>query len=90
MLSNQIAGETFQTISRNGFFSCKLRKLPLAPGSYTANLIVRSNDVILDWIQQAVTIVVEPGDFFGTGRMPPQTHGGVLLEQAWEAVCSRD
>jgi lipopolysaccharide transport system ATP-binding protein len=90
MLSNQIAGETFQTISRNGFFSCKLRKLPLAPGSYTANLIIRSNDVILDWIQQAVTIVVEPGDFFGTGRMPPQTHGGVLLEQAWEAVCSRD
>ena len=83
MLGNQMAGETFQVVGRNGFFSCKLRKLPLAPGSYTANLIVRSNDVILDWIQQAATIVVEPGDFFGTGRMPPSTHGGVLLEQEW-------
>jgi len=90
MLSNLYAGETFKSVPRDGFFSCKIRKLPLAPGSYTANLIIRANDVILDWIQQAVTIVVEPGDFFGNGRMPPPTHGGVLLEQAWEAVCNRD
>jgi len=90
LLSNQYAGEAFQSVPREGFFSSRISKLPLAPGSYTANLIVRANDVILDWIQQAVTIVVEPGDFFGNGRMPPQTHGGVLLEQAWEAVCNRD
>ena len=31
MLSNQIAGETFQSIGRDGFFTCKIRKLPLAP-----------------------------------------------------------
>lgn len=88
MLSNQVAGENFNSIGRSGFFSCKIRKLPLSPGSYTANLIIRSNDVILDWIQQAVTIVVEPGDFFGTGRVPPPTHGGVLLEQEWAAICT--
>jgi hypothetical protein len=34
---------------------------------------------------QAVTLVVEPGDFFGTGRLPPQTHSGILLEQEWTA-----
>lgn len=83
MLSNQIAGEIFQSIGRDGYFTCKIRKLPLAPGSYTASLIIRSNEAITDWIQQAVTIVVEPGDFFGTGRMPPQSHAGVLLEQEW-------
>lgn len=88
MLSNQVAGETFQSIGRDGFFSCRIKKLALAPGSYTANLIIRSNDVIQDWIQQAVTITVEPGDFFGTGRMPPQTHGGVLFEQEWAAIGS--
>jgi lipopolysaccharide transport system ATP-binding protein len=46
-------------------------------------LIVRSNENVLDWIQQAVTLVVEPGDFYGTGRMPPASHSGVLLEQEW-------
>ena len=83
MLSNQVAGDSFETIGKDGFFTCKIKKLPLAPGSYTASLIIRSNEAILDWIQQAVTIIVEPGDFYGTGRMPPQSHAGVLLEQEW-------
>jgi homopolymeric O-antigen transport system ATP-binding protein len=83
MLSNQVAGDTFESIARDGYFTCKIKKLPLAPGSYTANLTIRANDVILDWIQQAVTLVVEPGDFYGTGRMPPPSHAGVLLEQEW-------
>ena len=83
MLSNQVAGDTFETIARDGYFNCKIKKLPLMPGSYTAGLIVRANDVILDWIQQAVTLIVEPGDFYGTGRMPPASHSGVLLEQEW-------
>jgi lipopolysaccharide transport system ATP-binding protein len=85
MLNNQIAGDMFESIARTGYFTCKIKKLPLMPGNYTANLIVRSNEVILDWIQQAVTIVVEPGDFYGTGRMPPPSHSGVLLEQEWSA-----
>jgi len=86
MLSNQIAGEPFESICKEGFITCKIKKLPLAPGTYTASLIIRSNEAILDWIQQAVTIIVEPGDFYGTGRMPPQSHAGVLLEQEWTAV----
>ncbi|HET7113848.1 MAG TPA: ABC transporter ATP-binding protein [Pyrinomonadaceae bacterium] len=89
MLSNQVAGDTFESISRDGYFTCKIKKLPLMPGNYTAGLIVRSNDVILDWIQQAVTIVVEPGDFYGTGRMPPPSHSGVLLEQEWSVNGAR-
>jgi lipopolysaccharide transport system ATP-binding protein len=83
MLSNQVAGDTFESIARDGYMTCKIKKLPLMPGNYTANLMIRSNEVITDWIQQAVMIVVEPGDFYGTGRMPPQSHSGVLLEQEW-------
>ena len=83
LLSNQVADDNFSSIGRDGYFTCKIKKLPLMPGNYTAGLIIRSNDVILDWIQQAVTIVVEPGDFYGTGRMPPSSHSGVLLEQEW-------
>ena len=83
MLSNQVAGDMFESIARDGYITCKIKKLPLMPGNYTANLMIRSNEAIADWIQQAVTIVVEPGDFFGTGRMPPPSHSGVLLEQEW-------
>ena len=83
LLSNQVAAEAFELIEPRGSFSCIVKKLPLAPGNYTLNLIVRQNEIVQDWIQEAVNIVVESGDFFGTGRMPPQTHGGVFFEQEW-------
>jgi lipopolysaccharide transport system ATP-binding protein len=85
LLSNELAGNPFDSIGKEGYFTCKVKKLPLSPGSYTVSLIVRSNDVISDWIQHAATIVVEPGDFYGNGRLPPHSHGGVLIEQDWAA-----
>jgi len=85
LLSSELVGDSVDEIGQEGFFSCKVRKLPLAPGNYIVSLIIRSSDTIVDWIQQAATIVVEPGDFYGTGRMPPSSHGGVLLEQKWTA-----
>lgn len=88
LLSNEQVGNTVDSIRKDGFFSCKIKKLPLAPGIYTASLIIRSNEAIVDWIQQAVTILVEPGDFFGTGRLPPASHPGVLLEQEWAVVAA--
>ena len=83
MLSNQLAGEEFKAIRGNGYFECKIRKLPFSPGFYTVNLIIRTNEIIQDWIQEAATFTVEAGDFYGTGRVPPETHGGILLEQEW-------
>jgi len=86
LLSNEVAGNPFDSIGKEGYFTCRIKKLPLSPGNYTASLIIRSNDVITDWIQQAATIVVEPGDFYGNGRLPPQSHGGVLIEQDWDTI----
>lgn len=85
LLSNQLAGEEFNAIRGNGYFECKVQKLPLSPGRYTVNLIIRANEIIQDWVQEAATFNVEAGDFYGTGRIPPETHGGILLEQEWDA-----
>ena len=85
MLSNQLASEEFGAIRGDGYFECRIAKLPLSAGSYTVNLIVRANGIIEDWIQEAATFSVEAGDFYGTGRLPPETHGGILLEQEWDA-----
>ncbi|HET9478694.1 MAG TPA: ABC transporter ATP-binding protein [Pyrinomonadaceae bacterium] len=86
LLSNEVAGNAFDSIGKEGYFACKIKKFPLSPGNYTVSLIIRSNDVIADWIQHAATIVVEPGDFYGSGRLPPQSHGGVLIEQDWDTI----
>jgi lipopolysaccharide transport system ATP-binding protein len=86
MLCNQIAAEPFEVIRHQGCISCMVEKLPLAPRSYTLNLTIRQNDIIQDWIQEAVIITVEGGDFYGTGRLPPSTHGGVFFEQHWSVM----
>lgn len=83
MLCNEIADSTFSLIPRQGFFRCHIEKLPLSSGLYTINVIVRRKDVIEDWIQDAATLTVEGGDYFGTGRIPPESHGGVYFEQQW-------
>jgi len=85
MLSNQLASEEFNAIRGTGYFECRIRKLPLSAGSYAVNLVVRANGIIEDWLQEAATFSVEAGDFYGTGRLPPETHGGILLEQEWDA-----
>jgi len=41
------------------------------------------NGTIADWVQQAAILTVEAGDFFGSGRLPPKTHGGLLVLQEW-------
>ena len=85
MLCNHLASEAFDVIAPQGVIACIVKKLPLAPGSYTLNLTIRQNNIIQDWIQEAVIMTVEGGDFYGTGRLPPPTHGGVLFEQSWLA-----
>jgi hypothetical protein len=59
------------------------QRFPLAPGHYTVTLFCRVNGTIADWLQQAAVLTVEPGDFYGTGRLPTPTLGGVMVPQRW-------
>ncbi|MFZ1321195.1 MAG: ABC transporter ATP-binding protein [Ignavibacteria bacterium] len=83
VLGNEISSRGFDSISQEGYFTCVLNKLPVTSGSYLLNLIVYQNGTRQDWIQEAVTINVEDGDFYNTGKIVPSTHRSVLLEHEW-------
>ena len=70
-------------VGPKGYFRCTIQKLPLAPGSYSVNLILRQNEIIQDWLKEAAVITVEQGDFFGNGKLPTPGRGGFLMEQTW-------
>ena len=36
-----------------------------------------------DWIRNAAYIDVFESDVFGSGRLPPPTHGRVFVDHAW-------
>lgn len=83
LLSNELSCELISFDGEEGVVVCCLEKLPLTRGTYILNVIIRENGVIQDWIQEAKVFEVENGDFFGTGKSVPESHGGVLLEQRW-------
>lgn len=83
VLGSEMTGSAWENVPREGHVSCLVRRLPLAPGQYAINLYCEVNGVLADWVQSAGSLTVEAGDFFGTGKLPPASHGGLLVDQEW-------
>jgi lipopolysaccharide transport system ATP-binding protein len=88
MLNNEMSGTNFESVPGVGRFSCRVERFPLSPGQYPITLFCRVNGIIADWVSAAVLLTVEPGDFYGTGRLPHATHGGFLIPQKWQIQSS--
>ena len=76
-----------------GNLSCRIDHLPLANGTYSCSIFLsHADEEILDWVEHAVTFVVEGGDFFGTGSTGLPSHCKVLTLARWssEATTASD
>ncbi len=78
-LSNVYTGHPYLWQQDKGYISCVIDKLPLSGGNYYIHLILWQNDTVQDWIQNAGNLLVEEGDFYGTG----QTTTGIKIEHHW-------
>jgi lipopolysaccharide transport system ATP-binding protein len=83
ILNNELVGVNLDSAPSSGRFNCRVERFPLSPGTYYITLFGRVNGSIADWVQQVAMLTVEAGDFFGSGRLPPTTHGGFLVLQEW-------
>jgi len=82
-LSNTLVNSPYRDIQEEGFVECHLEKLSLSEGVYFLNAIIKQQNTVQDWIQEAKVLHVLDGDYFGTGRSIPKMRGGVLLDQEW-------
>jgi lipopolysaccharide transport system ATP-binding protein len=83
LCSTQLTGERMQTAPESGTFVCTIPRLPLTAGRYSVNVYAEVNGVLADWMRNAATFDVVASDFFGTGQLPPGTHGQFLVEHSW-------
>lgn len=67
----------------NGTFVCRIQRLPLPPASYRIGISVMCDGECLDRIDYAAELNVVDGDFFGSGEVPPITHGCCLVDAEW-------
>jgi lipopolysaccharide transport system ATP-binding protein len=89
-LSNEMVGTPFPNIPASGTFVCDFERLQLLPGEYRINVHCTVGGVIADWVLDAATVTVAPGDFFGSGRLPPDGYGFVVLPQTWQVRATDD
>jgi len=63
----------------------RIPRLTLAPDRYGFTLFASVNGEVADWIRHAGTFDVEAGDFYGTGQLPPEGQGCLLIEHTFSA-----
>jgi len=64
----------------------RIARLPLVPGRYGFTLYFAVDGVIADWVQQAGSFDVEPGDYYGTGQLPVPGQGQFLVDHHFSFV----
>jgi lipopolysaccharide transport system ATP-binding protein len=80
LLSNEITGDDFATVSADmDRVEVVIPRMPLKPGRYKFTLFGRVNGIIADWIHNAGFFDVEPGDYYGSGRLPPMVQGDFMI-----------
>jgi lipopolysaccharide transport system ATP-binding protein len=83
MCWTRVANLDFEKIPPQGRFIIRIPKLPLLEGRYFLNLWCEVNGGLADWVKEALIIDVVEGDYFGTGKLTPKNHGGMLVEHMW-------
>lgn len=82
--SSQAIGVSFDVNEGEYFTYCILDKLPLKTGHYSYHLFSeRRRGEIPDWIQDAGTLDIQNGDYYGYGLQPAPGLPGVLVDYNW-------
>jgi lipopolysaccharide transport system ATP-binding protein len=81
--ANAITGEPLVLDGFEGQLVCSIPSMPLLPGRYSLTYYIEVNGELADWVRNAIYFEVFESDVLGTGRLPPTTHGRVLVPQAW-------
>jgi lipopolysaccharide transport system ATP-binding protein len=69
---------------RAGRIVCRLDEVPLVPGEYLLTLGCLSGERQVDLLEHVASFSVEPRDFFGSGFLPHQLNGPVLIRARWD------
>ncbi len=82
----RMTGQDYAQVGPSGEFRVHIKSFPLMPGRYSLNLFSEVNGYLADWVRNAAILQVVDGDFFGTGHVASDPHGGVAVRHLWEYV----
>jgi lipopolysaccharide transport system ATP-binding protein len=78
-----LSGDNFAEIPPAGEFVCTIPKVPLQPGTDPLTFRVYASErLALDIVENAASLEVQQGDYFGTGRLGEA--GTIFVEHHWQ------
>ncbi|HEY4346550.1 MAG TPA: ABC transporter ATP-binding protein [Gaiellaceae bacterium] len=80
---NRLGGLVFDEIPAHGAFVCRLPSLALSPGAYRLTYELTEGGRRIDRIEDAASLTVVAGDYFGTPEVPGSEHGPMLMPAEW-------
>lgn len=80
---NRLTGQEWGALPERGSFICRVPRLPLPPAAYQITYSIIRDGEYLDAMEDAYELTVTDGDFFGSGEVPPATHGCSLVDANW-------
>lgn len=78
--SIELIGHEINDCDQGGEVGCFISRLRLVPGSYTISIGCKVGPAWSDGVKEAVGFRVASGDFYDTGRRPPEGWGYSLVE----------
>ncbi len=82
-MNNEVTNQIFNNVRSNSF-DLIVDELPLKHGLYSFVLYSTVNNEVSDWIQNAGSFHVESGDFYHSGKLPPEGQGNVLIKYKFD------
>lgn len=80
---NRLTGDEWGQLPSHGSFICRIPRLPLPAAAYRITYSLMQDGEYLDAMEDAYELTVTDGDFFGSGEVPPATHGCSLVPAQW-------
>lgn len=80
---NRLTCNEFGELPKEGMFVCRIPRLPLPPHSYIISYSLLKDGQYLDAISNAIHLNVIDGEFYGSGEVPPISHGVCLVDAKW-------
>ncbi len=81
--NNTLSNHSITRISGTQMVECHIPKFPLNTNSYFINVGINVMHRLADEVLNVMSIEVEPGAFYETGKLPPSTKG-FLVDYVWK------
>ncbi|WP_347257672.1 ABC transporter ATP-binding protein [Methylocaldum sp.] len=82
-LPSEVLSVDLTNLSSDGTFVCRVKRLPLVPGTYYLTAALLIDRQLVDKVLDVTTLTVLEGDYYGTHRLPLRSFGEICVDFTW-------